>query len=566
LALFIYFHIYLQRLWEALATLPAVFPNGQRLDERSHPWLLTDLARRHLPRLQTESLALSWLQSGVSMALGYWAVPFTLAAVWKRLLPLHDWWIIGFHLAMLAIGIGFGFYALANRRKIFRDELAKLGPMPAFFHNLSVGHGIPAGIVAGLLGLRLSSLALTSYSRSRALDANYKYDTGSKSNWTIKLDGIRRKETGIRITFRHIVGSWSTLQVDYQEISAKPSNWTGLHDAQEEAQFASLKVARISGVHWAGISARNTFFAKAQLNSVRWPLADLKGADFRDASLTNIIGWYGNYATCIFADDPGPADDPGLDPTGKKDQKDGKAQGNQADLRKQFHAASFHGGDFSHSSFENSQLAFVTFDNSKFTKVYFANANLRSVRCDHCDFSEAFFQNANLSRSIFLGTNLQGAYLASANLQGANLREADLRDANLTAAILWGANLGSANLGSANLGLAVLSGSPDLGFANLQNANLQGAYIEDANLKSANLQNANLQGAYILRANLRNANLQGANLEGANLQNTDLRRAKFQNADLGGANLEGVIVIDLSDLKGTKGTYKGKVIVKKDDE
>ena len=52
LALFIYFHIYLQRLWEALAALPAVFPDGRRLDEKSHPWLLTDLVRRHLPRLQ----------------------------------------------------------------------------------------------------------------------------------------------------------------------------------------------------------------------------------------------------------------------------------------------------------------------------------------------------------------------------------------------------------------------------------------------------------------------------------------------------------------------------------
>jgi hypothetical protein len=52
LALFIYFHIYLQRLWEALATLPAVFPDARRLDEKSHPWLLTDLVRRHLPRLQ----------------------------------------------------------------------------------------------------------------------------------------------------------------------------------------------------------------------------------------------------------------------------------------------------------------------------------------------------------------------------------------------------------------------------------------------------------------------------------------------------------------------------------
>jgi hypothetical protein len=35
LGVFIYFHIYLQRLWEALAKLPAVFPDGLTLDEKT---------------------------------------------------------------------------------------------------------------------------------------------------------------------------------------------------------------------------------------------------------------------------------------------------------------------------------------------------------------------------------------------------------------------------------------------------------------------------------------------------------------------------------------------------
>jgi hypothetical protein len=105
LMLFTYFHIYLQRLWEALATLPAVFPDGRRLDERSHPWLLTDLVRRNLPRLQTEPVALSGLQSFVSLAIGYWVVSITLAFIWGRLLPLHHRWLSEFYVAMLALGV-----------------------------------------------------------------------------------------------------------------------------------------------------------------------------------------------------------------------------------------------------------------------------------------------------------------------------------------------------------------------------------------------------------------------------------------------------------------------------
>ena len=37
-AAYLYFHIYLQRLWEGLADLPAVFPDGRPLDKRAYPW------------------------------------------------------------------------------------------------------------------------------------------------------------------------------------------------------------------------------------------------------------------------------------------------------------------------------------------------------------------------------------------------------------------------------------------------------------------------------------------------------------------------------------------------
>src|SRR5947209_4151298 len=41
--LYIYFHVYLQDVWEALASLPAVFPDGTPLHRKLHPWLLGHL-------------------------------------------------------------------------------------------------------------------------------------------------------------------------------------------------------------------------------------------------------------------------------------------------------------------------------------------------------------------------------------------------------------------------------------------------------------------------------------------------------------------------------------------
>ena len=40
LGTYVYFQMEMQRLWEALATLPAIFSDGRTLDERVYPWFL----------------------------------------------------------------------------------------------------------------------------------------------------------------------------------------------------------------------------------------------------------------------------------------------------------------------------------------------------------------------------------------------------------------------------------------------------------------------------------------------------------------------------------------------
>ena len=72
-------HIYLQRLWEAIAKLPAIFPNGRRLDEGTHPWLMNDLAGT-LPTSPQTRFAAFRAASLVSILGGYWLVPASIVA------------------------------------------------------------------------------------------------------------------------------------------------------------------------------------------------------------------------------------------------------------------------------------------------------------------------------------------------------------------------------------------------------------------------------------------------------------------------------------------------------
>ena len=115
LALYFYFHLNMQRLWEVLADLPAVFPDGRSLDKRAGPWLLNGLVSAHFVRLRGGRPSLSRVQQWLSILLAWWVVPITLFIFWGRFLMRHDWLGTGLHIGLVAVATGFGWmsYRLA---------------------------------------------------------------------------------------------------------------------------------------------------------------------------------------------------------------------------------------------------------------------------------------------------------------------------------------------------------------------------------------------------------------------------------------------------------------------
>ena len=114
LSLYVYLHIYLQKLWEGLAKLPAIFQDGAALNNKAYPWLLTCLTYLYVPRLRDHRPALWWLQVGLSVIAAWMLVPVTLLLFWWRYVPRFDWLpvhgpalpIIQFIVVVLSIWIG----------------------------------------------------------------------------------------------------------------------------------------------------------------------------------------------------------------------------------------------------------------------------------------------------------------------------------------------------------------------------------------------------------------------------------------------------------------------------
>ena len=105
LCVYFYFHFYLQKLWEELGSLPAVFPDGRPLHTKVDPWLLNDLVRARLPKLNVGRPFLSYLQLWISVLLAWWIVPITMFLFWGRYLRRHEWIGTTFHVVLLVIAL-----------------------------------------------------------------------------------------------------------------------------------------------------------------------------------------------------------------------------------------------------------------------------------------------------------------------------------------------------------------------------------------------------------------------------------------------------------------------------
>jgi uncharacterized protein YjbI with pentapeptide repeats/uncharacterized RDD family membrane protein YckC len=203
----------------------------------------------------------------------------------------------------------------------------------------------------------------------------------------------------------------------------------------------------------------------------------LSGINFRSAKLTNA-----SLRNSIFY---GPGEDERF---GTFD--DWIADLSGADLRD----ADLTGSNLTNALLNGANLMRVTLNRAKLSNSRLTGANLSSAQLISADLRQSVLENASLT-----GADLGDAKLARANLQGARLGQvkavrSDFTFANLTQSNWQSADLSEANLSNADIREADLS-STKLAGADLRNAQLQNASLRNSNLSTADLRGANLAGA-----------------------------------------------------------------------
>lgn len=122
-----YFQIYMQRLWEHLALLPAIFQDGVPLDKKAAPWLLLGYIRSHVKlvrkdeksQLELDRSAVTRLQNWIIVGLLWCLAPATIGAFWylyPSVIGRHPEQFLGQSLLFFAATVtAVSFYALAGQ-------------------------------------------------------------------------------------------------------------------------------------------------------------------------------------------------------------------------------------------------------------------------------------------------------------------------------------------------------------------------------------------------------------------------------------------------------------------
>jgi uncharacterized protein YjbI with pentapeptide repeats len=404
IALYFYFHLYLDNLWRDLAILPAIFPDGKPLNRTAYPWLLNSVVCRHFIILKKRPL-IARMKEWITIFLAWWVVPITMIAFWLRYIPRHDWAGTSFHILFIVVSVTLAiiFYrlcALTLQRKektVFR--FLKFWSDRRFYYVVSV-------VVVGII---FSLLSYGAIEGARSQKPNFS-DIKKLVPWAFEKFGY-----GVFADFRE------------KRVSEIPTNYRAI--AKEEL-LEFVKGANLKGRNLIYADMSDAFLVKADLrwallNSATLQNANLQQADLRKANLKEAYLWEANLQHAKLYD----ANIQEANLEGAKLQQADLSQANlqQANLR---------GAILQQTYLVDSNLQKANLGIANLQQAQLLRANLQGANLWRANLQQADLRKANLKAANLSGVNLQQANLVETNLQEAHLNDADLKNANLSRAFL----------------------------------------------------------------------------------------------------------------------------------
>ncbi|MGP9822400.1 pentapeptide repeat-containing protein [Salinarimonas sp. NSM] len=468
-ALHVYLHLYLLKLWDALAEARERV-DGLPLGDRVFPWLVIDwaLLRRKDKDRATTKRPMAWLANLVTVVLVWLAAPLMLTWAWWRSMPAREELLTLF----IAVPLVFSIYAGRKswRRARRRLKAGRMPPPPVSrgrTWSARCGFVVIGSLLASVSWLRTEGgfdwWANRAIDRWEATFGPIFEDGPGPHGFTIGAQEMQELWVADRVvTLDHLSWRdgdgrvlWTPLApVDLvgADLAQRPLTWVSSDTGERRFRLAWCRDRELHLIICERIRRRNFTSSEgyklaiaekaAQLG--RWCSSEGRNfsgsacdAYFRDLENALASEWSEGRLTLI-ADLP-------------------KPPLRNSDLRHVWMNSAFLAGvDLSGARLEGANLSGSTLEGAILSRTNLISANLSLTSAEGADFSYSRLDGASLSWARLSAAEFPSAEMVDVSLTGARLNEANLSLARLSGSDLLYADLGGANLSFAALDDAVM--------------------------------------------------------------------------------------------------------------
>ncbi|MBO9408589.1 pentapeptide repeat-containing protein [Shimia sp. R9_1] len=489
-AVYSYFHLYLIRLWDALADAPTRI-EGRQLSDAVTPWLITDAALfvRRFRRKDNSAKRrpLEFPSALLNIILAWGGGWLILGFVWLQSLPAREFWMTAVAAASFLAVLWAGLASLIM-------AWLRLGPPKEVYRVRR--WTIPGGLLS--IFIFVPGVFAFSYLKTEAPDewpAKWveawpqlpEYIGEQPTIWLAELDLtgediVERPANWLpyEIARKDFLAVWCKRETTACETELEPQAFV-----EEWHQRLSAQVSGLRKPHWHTEEG-----SQLDLRDARAAKAYLPGVDLSKALLQRAL----------------------LVEAQMQGARLNRAEMSHAIMRgAEMQLANLNGAKLHHS-----KLQWTNLSGADLSGAEMQNANLSGAQLNEAVFRWAKMQGTNLS-----GAKLQGASLDKSEMQKAFLALADLENADFSFAIMTGVNLSGAKLVNS-----------DLMEASIQNADFTAAKLHNVNLSNTKLQNVNFDGS-LIGAPIKNpielfqTDLSGSRNYGGAIRSVDFTYAKI---------------------------------------
>jgi uncharacterized protein len=291
--LFVYFHLYIRRIWRTFRDLPLVFPDGRRAVKKVDPWLLSPVY--HGIRF-SENPLFDFLRRVLEFIALWVIIPVTLLLIWLRYLPLRDlsWSFLQLSLFLVTVLMSGVFYIsrLDRSHRItpnpYEDQ-AKLRNVSYYavkysctaLFALAAAFLVTHDAINGIPGVHRGGEPLGSPGDS------FHYLKTLSHRWKSESTGMLQGY--VAALFRK-TGYGIYLDLSNEEVAKKPADWVdSLFGESSEKQISKVPSVDLFQQDLRYAYMPRAFLVRANLTRSNLKGASLAGSDLRSAKLTEVI-------------------------------------------------------------------------------------------------------------------------------------------------------------------------------------------------------------------------------------------------------------------------------------